>query len=125
LYELLEDENGDADYDAFNRLSKFRKFILWYRWQILRNGMWNYIISNAPKQGEKYDIKEITNTGEGGYWTWRNKTKIGRQFVTWHVLGTKYFRYSFTKRFYKKIFINVQLGASTNRFIVKLRLFNL
>jgi len=125
LYELLKDENGDADYDAFNKLSKFGKFILWYRWQIFRNGMWNYIISNAPKQGVKYDIEEIINEGEGGFWTWRNKTKHGKQFVKWDVLGTRYFRYSFTKK--KKIlgfdYINFMAGASNNRFILKLRIF--
>ena len=49
----------------------------------------------------------------------------GTQSVTWEVEGTKYFRYSFTKKIFKDYYFNFMVGASTDRYLIKLRLFNI
>ena len=125
VYELVQKADGSPDYDKFYTFSKLRKFVLSYRWGVIRNGCWNYIISQAPTQGEKENINEITNIGEGGYWTWRNKTFHGKQHVTWEQNGKQYFRYSFTKKFIFGLYINFMLGTggSSNRNLIKLRIF--
>ena len=68
-------------------------------WGIQRNPNWNLQIQFKPKQGEKYDINEITNEGDTSIWDWRDYNNFGKQFVTWKTDGTKYFRYSYTRPF--------------------------
>lgn len=129
LYELVKkrDANGNwiPDYDRFWQMNDVQKFILAYRWSVIRNGCWNYIQSQEPKQGpwENVIIKE--NTGGYSYKTWRNKTKHGKQSVTWEVDGVEYFRYSFTKKLFKDFYLNFMIGASTNRYLIKLRIFDI
>ena len=128
----------DRDYEGFKKLNWFRKFLLSYQWAALRNPNWNFQMLFNPKTGEKYDVNPIICTGNGGHWSWRNYTKRGKQFITWRVDGTKYFRFSFTKKAHRYDplrlisslwrrrwckHVNVQLGASTNRYILKLRYF--
>ena len=105
-------------------MNGIQKFILGYRWGVLRNGCWNYIQSVVPKQGPWENENCKISTGGASCRTWRNKTKHGVQSVTWEVEGTKYFRYSFTKKLYKDYYLNFMMGASTNRYLVKFRVFN-
>jgi len=114
------------DHEKFNTLNWVQKFILSFKWSVLRNPNWNLQILFKPKDGDKYAIRKIAHEGDASIFMWRNKTIFGKQYVTYKIGGTKYFRYSYTKRFdfLGKDYINVMLGASTNRFILKLRLFN-
>ena len=125
LYELLRDENGEPDYNRFKKLSKLNKFILSFRWAVIRNGVWNYIIGSSPKDGDKSNVNIITSTGGASAWRWRNKSYFGTQHVTWEVDGKKYFRYSFTKELFSGICVNFMLGTggSGNREVIKLRFF--
>ena len=129
LYELgkKRDRNGNwvPDYERFFRKNEVQKFILAYRWSVIRNGCWNYIQSQQPKQGPWTNLVIKKNTGGHDAKLWRNKFKHGTQSITWEVEGTKYFRYSFTKPLYKSYFLNFMLGASSNRFLIKLRIFDL
>tara|TARA_R110002020_G_scaffold76193_3_gene193401 strand:+ start:400 stop:1005 length:606 start_codon:yes stop_codon:yes gene_type:complete len=127
LYELLRNNNGDPDYSKFFTYNKFQKFILSYRWAVLRNGVWNYIINNSAEQGEKTDVVVIANTGDKGFWTWRNKSYFGKQHVTWTMNGQRYFRYSFTKVMFAGICVNFMLGTggSAGRDVIKLRFFKI
>jgi len=125
LYELVRDENGEPDYEKFKTFSSLKKLILSYRWAVIRNGVWNYIIRSSPKIGEKTNVNIITSTGGASPWTWRNKTHFGKQHVTWEVEEKKYFRYSFTKELFSGIYVNFMLGTggSGNRQVIKLRFF--
>ena len=129
LYELLKKRNESGqwipDYNRFNKLNGVQKFILAYRWSVLRNGCWNYIQSVNPLEGEWENVNIIKNTGGYSHKTWRNKTKHGTQSVTWQVQGVKYFRYSFTKNLFKDYYINFMIGASTDRYLIKLRIFDI
>ena len=129
LYELVKKRNDLGkwipDYERFNRMNSFQKFILAYRWSVVRNGCWNYIQSVVPKQGPWENTNCKISTGDASCRTWRNKYKLGTQSVTWEVEGTKYFRYSFTKNIFKDYYLNFMIGASTNRYLIKLRLFNI
>lgn len=127
LYELVKkrDSNGDwiPDYERFNKFNKLQKFILAFRWSVVRNGCWNYIQSKQPKQGEWQNVVCEINEGDSSCKTWRNQTKFGKQSITWEVEGTKYFRYSFTRKLIGEKCINFMIGASTNRYLIKLRIF--
>jgi|TARA_B110000881_G_C18606017_1_gene540102 hypothetical protein len=129
LYELVKKRNHLGkwvpDYERFNRMNSLQKFILAYRWSVVRNGCWNYIQSVVPKQGLWENENCKISTGDASCRTWRNKYKLGTQSVTWEVEGTKYFRYSFTKNIFKDYYLNFMIGASTNRYLIKLRLFNI
>ena len=129
LYELLKmrDNNNNwvPNYVKFWNLTSFQKFILGYRWGVIRNGCWNYIQSKKPNQGEWENVTVKSNTGGYSYKTWRNKSLHGKQSVTWEVDGVKYFRYSFTKKMFKNFYINFMIGASTDRYLIKLRMFNI
>jgi hypothetical protein len=129
LYELMkmrdEDGNWIPDYVRFWNLNNVQKFILGYRWGVVRNGCWNYIQSQEPKQGPWENVIVKENTGGHSYKTWRNKTKHGKQSVTWEVEGVKYFRYSFTKKMFGKCYLNFMIGASTDRYLIKLRMFDI
>ena len=116
----------DKDYEKFKTLNWFQKYILSLKWCVFRNPNWNLQILFKPKTGEKYAIQRKIHIGEAGIFTWRNKKIFGKQFVIYKIGGTKYFRYSFTKEFgyLGKDYINVMLGASKNRFLLKLRIFN-
>ena len=101
LYELLKNEEGFPDYKKFKTLPKWKKFVLAYRWGVIRNGCWNYIIREAPKKGEKFNVNKITDEGEGTIWDWRDKEDFGKKHVTWddkEFGGKKYFRYSLTRK---------------------------
>ena len=112
-------------YDKFHTLNWFQKYLLSLKWAVLRNPNWNLQILFKPKDGDRYRINKIAHEGEAGIFQWRSKEIFGKQYVTWFTDGTKYFRYSYTKRFdfLGKDYINVQIGASNNRFILKLRIF--
>jgi hypothetical protein len=129
LYELCKKRNEQGnwipDYERFNKMNSVQRFILAYRWGVIRNGCWNYIQSKEPKQGEWENVNCKVNTGGYTCKTWRNKTKLGTQSITWEVEGTKYFRYSFTKKVFGNIYFNFMMGASTDRYLIKLRVFNI
>jgi hypothetical protein len=129
LYELCKKRNAQGswipDYDKFNKMNTVQRFILAYRWGVIRNGCWNYIQSKKPKQGEWENVNCKINTGGYSCKTWRNKTKLGYQSITWEVDGTKYFRYSFTKKVFGNIHYNFMMGASTDRYLIKSRFFNI
>jgi len=78
-----------------------------------------------PKQGPWENENCKTSTGDASCRTWRNKYKLGTQSVTWEVEGAKYFRYSFTKKIFKDYYLNFMIGASTNRYLVKFRIFDI
>ena len=46
--------------------------------------------------------------------------ELGKQFCTYKIDKRKYFRYSFTKILFKKIRLNVQLGARQNNYTYKI-----
>jgi hypothetical protein len=129
LYELVKKRNDLGkwvpDYERFNRMGSVQKFILAYRWSVIRNGCWNYIQSVTPKQGPWENENCKISTGGASCRLWRNKYNLGTQSVTWEVEGTKYFRYSFTKKIFNDYYLNFMVGASTNRYLIKLRLFNI
>jgi len=129
LYELVKKRNELGkwvpDYERFNKMNSVQKFILAYRWSVIRNGCWNHIQSVKPKQGPWENEHCKISTGDASCRTWRNKYKLGTQSVTWEVEGTKYFRYSFTKKIFKDYYFNFMVGASTDRYLIKLRLFNI
>ena len=129
LYELVKKRNDLGkwvpDYERFNRMGSVQKFILAYRWSVIRNGCWNYIQSVIPKQGPWENENCKISTGGASCRLWRNKYNLGTQSVTWEVEGTKYFRYSFTKKIFNDYYLNFMVGASTNRYLIKLRLFNI
>ena len=106
-------------------MNAVQRFILGYRWGVLRNGCWNYIQSVVPINGPWENENCKISTGGASCRTWRNKTKHGVQSVTWEVNGTKYFRYSFTKKLYKDYYLNFMIGASTNRYLIKFRIFDI
>ncbi len=113
------------DFEKFYTLNWFEKFLLAMKWNY-RNPTWSFQVLFKPKDGDKYEIRELKHEGDASILQWRNKTTFGKQFVTYKIEGTRYFRYSYTKRFdfLGKDYINVMLGASTNRYILKLRIFN-
>ena len=129
LYELVKKRNDLGkwvpDYERFNRMGSVQKFILAYRWSVIRNGCWNYIQSVIPKQGPWENENCKISTGGASCRLWRNKYNLGTQSVTWEVEETKYFRYSFTKKIFNDYYLNFMVGASTNRYLIKLRLFNI
>jgi len=94
-----------------------------FRWMALRNPSWNFKLLVAPKKGIPYDIKVITDKGDGGALTFRNHTKFGKQYAFFTVDGRRYFRYSISKHvkllwIFKRHWI-VQLGSSNVRYIYK------
>ena len=129
LYELIKKRNDLGkwvpDYERFEKMNSVQKFILAYRWSVIRNGCWNYIQSQQPRQGVWENENCKINTGGYSCKTWRNKTKHGTQSITWEVDDIKYFRYSFTKKLYKDYYINFMMGASNNRYLIKLRIFDI
>lgn len=150
LYELVKkrDESGKwvADYEKFETYGKLKKWFIAYHWLVFRNGAWNYIITNGPKQGDWYDVECKVNIPEDGNCrVWKNKINHGKQSITWKVDGEKQFRYSFTKRakwyniqvlgafiiglFTLKIvwhkYFNFMWGMSPNRYLLKTRTFNI
>ena len=143
VYEFVRKKDAQGnwipDYERFESFSKIKKWYLSYTWMGFRNGAWNYIIATGPKVGEWENVNCKVDIGEGGCKIWRNKSLHGKQSITWEVEGEKYFRYSFTKkakwyniqRFFTLIFAfkyhryyNFMWGASTNRYLVKSRTFN-
>ena len=139
IYELVKKKDGTPDYTKFQSFSKLRKWLISYHWMVFRNGAWNYILSNKPKQGEWTNVICKALEGTDDCKTFRNKTIYGKQWITWEVEGTKYFRYSFTKpakwyniqrllvfllrlKWYK--YYNVMVGAAQTRYMIKIRLFN-
>lgn len=124
LYELMKNENGHPDYERFGKLNRLQKFILSFRWGVLRNGVWNYIIRQAPPYWDNKNYVVKAHKGKSNPLTWRNKEILGKQWITWMVDGEKFFRYSFTKKLFWKIYINFMAGTSDNRYLLKLRIFN-
>lgn len=126
-YGVYEIYNGD--YEKFTALNWWQKFLLSYEWGAFRNIVYSYMLLFKPLQGIKHSEKKLINEGVGGYFGWRNKTKHGKQFVTWYVMNKKYFRYSFTRKMKLKLLgythINFMAGAGEKRFILKLRFFKL
>ena len=133
IYELVQDEDGNADYEAFYKIGKVGLFILSYRWQVFRNGVWNKIERDAPVDGIKSKIEELINEGEGGFWGWRNKAFFGKQLIKWVMNGKQHFRYSFTRdlKKYSPIrllgykYVNFMIGTSDNRYLIKARYFDI
>tara|TARA_B100000768_G_scaffold166737_1_gene170335 strand:+ start:525 stop:1142 length:618 start_codon:yes stop_codon:yes gene_type:complete len=129
LYELVKKRNelGNwvPDYERFANMNSIQRFILAYRWSVVRNGCWNYIQSQQPRQGVWENENCKISTGGYSCKVWRNKTKHGTQSITWEVDGVKYFRYSFTKKLYKDHYVNFMIGASNNRYLIKLRIFDI
>ena len=131
LYELLNiwsevEQKYVADYEAFYLLNEKQKKKLSYKWGVWRNGWWNGIISEAPEDLPKLNLKVIKNTGGSGKLRFRNKKYHGWQWITWNDKnGDKFFRFSFTTKFIFGKHINFQsgTGASGNRNTFKLRIF--
>ena len=51
-----------------------------------------------------------------------------QQFILayrWGVNGAKYFRYSFTKKLFGDRYVNFMVGASTDRYLIKFRMFDI
>jgi len=127
IYELVPNN----DWQVFYKYSAIRKFFLSWHWVAFRNPHWNLTVLSVPKQGKKYDENKIINIGEQDIYTWRNYRYHGKQFVTWFVDGTQYFRYSFTREMKKSIFtkltgfthLNFMVGASNTRYLIKFRVF--
>lgn len=95
----------------------FKRVYYFYRWNVFRNGCYNLIRLVIPKTGEKIvKGKTINKPSDSSYWTWRNQTISGTQYVKYKVGDTHYFRYSHTN----KVF-NIMLGYGNTRLITKLR----
>ena len=144
IYELTKkrNKNGvwEADYEKFATFGKLRKWFLSFHWLVFRNGAWNYIVSNVPKQGTWENVECKVNIGKSECMTWRDKKIHGTQSITWEVDGIKYFRESFTRKakwynvqrlgafifsFKWHKYYNFMWGAASNRFLLKSRTFNI
>tara|TARA_R110000772_G_scaffold89593_1_gene185556 strand:- start:388 stop:1053 length:666 start_codon:yes stop_codon:yes gene_type:complete len=145
IYELVKkrDANGNwvGDYERFATFSKLRKWFIAYHWLVFRNGCWNYIMTQVPKQGVWENVVCKANYPEEiSCREWRDKYIHGTQFVTWEVDGEKQFRYSFTRKtkwyniqaIFALIFTfkwhnmyNFMIGMSDDRYLLKTRTFNL
>lgn len=126
VYELL-----DGDMERFKRMNAVEKFILSYRWAAIRNPHWNFTVVFKPNYGEYEDVKVYEHIGDASPLTFRNKKIFGKQYVTYSIGGTRYFRYSFTRELKKRAimrlfgyeYINFMAGASNTRYLLKLRFF--
>ena len=141
IYELVKkrDASGNwvADYETFETFGKFKLWILSFRWQVIRNGAWNYIAGNKPTTGKwiNYTIKGFS--GDLTAKDWRDKETFGFQFINWEIEGDpkkeRFFRYSFTKKFLFGYYINFMLGTSVkedgrdddDRHLIKFRIFKI
>ena len=79
IYELVEDENGDADYEKFETFGKLRLFFLAYNWMVFRNGAWNYIASIKPKNTNITDMRCLKLIGNAECTVVRNQKIFGLQ----------------------------------------------
>lgn len=110
---FLNDTEGNKDAGDYGRYS--HNFIGFYRQCALRNSTWNLKLALKPKQGIKKNVK-----GNLQFYNLLKPLKFGCQFATYEIKGSKYFRFSFTKKF---IFIfNMQLGMAYNRYLFKIRI---
>lgn len=141
--------DGSIDYDKFAKVPEWRKRLMSWLWLVIRNGVWNYIINNAPSGGSWKDglwenEKILINTGLNDkgeplhFSDWRDKGDFGKQSITWEHNGKKFFRYSVTRkakwynvqRIFKLIFTlkwtkyyNFMWGADDHRYLLKSRVF--
>jgi hypothetical protein len=148
VYEMFDTfETYPEKLAAFNKLSRFGKFILSYRWNVLRNGQWNFRIYLSRRLADSSidfnTIKIIKFKGLGSddpdmeqrkaaALQFRNQSIKGISSVHFDLLnGSKEFRYSFTReiwrfhpfRFKGYRFFSVMLGAGASRYITKSRFF--
>ena len=150
VYDMIDDE-VDVDgnvikdkYQIFAEMGWFRRFILSYAWGAFRNWTWNtkqalgllLIGSYTTEDIQKHMIVH-KKEGSGFPWTWRNKTTLGIQKITFRLKGTKHFRYSFTlplnrvwlggllRLFSKKRnHFNIMIGTDKKRYLFKARWFH-
>ena len=98
-------EGRDAgDYGRFNH-----NYFGYLRQTMVRNPHWNLKLKVAPKTGEKENVK--------GNLEWRRYDLKGKQFATYTIKGTKYFRFSYSVGWWY-----CQFGASDNRYIYKFKI---
>lgn len=127
----LENNYGDLGFlkrkgiDIENS-NKFMRWLYYMNWNIIRNSFWYFKVNYfVPNQGELTDINIIKFYGNGSPTEIRNVYFKGLSYITFRIEDVKYFRFSIAKKikwFGGEKFWNVQLGASTNRWLYKFKI---
>ena len=123
----IENDYGD---DGFRKRkgiviegkSWFQLLMISYRWAALRNPHYNLKLMLVPKKGTKTDIVVKVHQTSADPLIICDRFLLGKQYVTYRIDGTKYFRYSFARpvRWFGKTKLwNVQLGAADHRWLYK------
>lgn len=123
----IENDYGDDAYRKRKGIvlegkNWFQLFLISYRWAALRNPHYNLKLMLVPKKGEKYDVKIIIHETAQDPLKMCDQWNYGKQYATYRIDGTKYFRYSFAEKikwFGKVKLWNVQLGAADHRWLYK------
>ena len=130
IYEIYNN-----DYIGFLQLNYWQKFCLSYKWGALRNPTYNFKLllgkifvgDWSPQFFDKIflqDIKILAWDGIAPPVTWRNKHINGKQWIEFYINDVKHFRYSFTKKIYKKYKLNFMAGTNWDRLLLKVRIFS-
>ena len=110
-----QDDYGDINWrtnkgfpNEMNTYSSWSKMWLSFLWVAIRNSHWNLKLMLAPKKGKKENVK--------GELEFRRYNLKGKQFATYEIDGSKYFRWSWSNG--NTYF---QFGASNARYIYKFK----
>ena len=117
LNDTTKFHKNDIDYGDFGRFShNWWGFI---RQNAFRNSHWNFkTIVFIPKKAEKENLKGNLEVLDKDW-----NFKIGWNYATYKIKGTKYFRLTFIKKI-GNYYINGQMGAFEHRFKFKLKIVN-
>jgi hypothetical protein len=124
LWFYLNDTENGTDAGDFGRYK--HNFIGFYRQCALRNSHWNLNLLLAPKKGKIENIKYSKKSDKTMLlyrMPFENEKKfiLGYQNATYTIDDTKYFRFSLLKKVFF-IHINIQFGATTNRYLYKIKI---
>lgn len=73
-----------------------------------------------PKIGVAENVKVHSNTSADDGTSFLTIKNEGRQYCTYYIQGRKYFRFSFTKKIFNVVILNVRLGTKQNTQIFKI-----
>lgn len=148
LWIYYDDEVPDSkDYQSWLKGRK-ETFWLMYQWHALRNSAWNLQVSLKPKKGLKkvvrskgyhsrngnYDISVFEMCvmkwlDENYNFSWYKgkylsleHSVIGKMFVWYTIDNTLYWRYSYVKKIFGKIWLEFQIGTDDHRHKFKLKI---
>lgn len=155
VVELSGDDYGELWWKQENgivveELNAWQKFIVAYRWGVIRNPAWNQYKLFKPKQGEIFIFSakgKLTKNGvevpltdfatfkweneagqytdnQGEYLSFKFST-LGKSFVWYRIYNTLYWRYSFAKKVKcLNRWVEVHLGTNNRRYTIRLKIKN-